>query len=193
MTEKWLRTTIVHPEMKMFHSRCRWGCFFIWEIQHYITCSVTDALQWMGAVRMRVQTADKNITIIHSSPSVNILSCEVKSCVFVRNHWDILTVNHHCLPKYKSIIHNKVYSLSHQNPLTYLLRTFWTVFRAWSVHISLLIQHDFSLKKAILCIEERWSEIKTVLNRDLFISNMQLFTSQYINWWTGVVWIIVMF
>ncbi len=38
-----------------------------------------DALQWMGAVRMRVQTADKNITIIHklstplqSSPSVNI-------------------------------------------------------------------------------------------------------------------------
>ncbi len=129
----------------------------------------------------------------HSSPSVNILSCEVKSCVFVRNHWDILTVNHHCLPKHKSIIHNKVYSLSHQNPLTYLLRTFWTVYRAWSVHISLLIQHNFSLKKAILCIEERWSEIKTVLNRDLFISNMQLFTSQYINWWTGVVWIIVMF
>ncbi len=24
-----------------------------------------DPLQWMGAVRMRVQTADKNITIIH--------------------------------------------------------------------------------------------------------------------------------
>ncbi len=27
--------------------------------------SAMDALQWMGAVRMRVQTADKNITIIH--------------------------------------------------------------------------------------------------------------------------------
>ncbi len=27
---------------------------------------------------------------------------------------------------------------------------------------------------------------------DLFITNMQLFTSQDINWWTGVVWIIVM-
>ncbi len=27
-----------------------------------------DALQWMGAVRMRAQTADKNITIIHSTP-----------------------------------------------------------------------------------------------------------------------------
>ncbi len=39
-----------------------------------------DALQWMGAVRMRVQTADKNITIIHTSPSVNVLWSE-KLCV----------------------------------------------------------------------------------------------------------------
>ncbi len=30
-----------------------------------ISVSAMDALQWMGAVRMRVQTADKNITIIH--------------------------------------------------------------------------------------------------------------------------------
>ncbi len=28
---------------------------------------------------------------------------------------------------------------------------------------------------------------------DLFLTNMQFFTSQYVNWWTGVVWIIVMF
>ncbi len=28
---------------------------------------------------------------------------------------------------------------------------------------------------------------------DLFLTNMQLFTKQDINWWTGVVWIIVMF
>ncbi len=27
-----------------------------------------DPLQWMGAVRTRVQTADKNITIIHTTP-----------------------------------------------------------------------------------------------------------------------------
>ncbi len=45
---------------------------------------------------------------------------------------------------------------------------------AWSVHISLLIQtrpffHLFYLK------------------------NMQLFTSQDVDWWTGVAWIIVMF
>ncbi len=31
----------------------------------FFTCSPRDHLQWMGAVRMRVQTADKNITIIH--------------------------------------------------------------------------------------------------------------------------------
>ncbi len=41
-------------------------------------CSPMDPLQWMGAVRMRVQTADKNITINHkinphdSSPSINL-------------------------------------------------------------------------------------------------------------------------
>ncbi len=28
---------------------------------------------------------------------------------------------------------------------------------------------------------------------DLFIKNMQLITSQFINWLTGVMWIIVMF
>ncbi len=40
---------------------CGYVCFFIrfGEIQHYITFSAMDALQWMGAVRMRVQTADK--------------------------------------------------------------------------------------------------------------------------------------
>ncbi len=33
------------------------------EMYHYITCSPMDALQWMGAVRMRDQTADKTITV----------------------------------------------------------------------------------------------------------------------------------
>ncbi len=39
------------------------GEFKMWiihnEISHYITCPPVDPLQWMGAVRMRVQTADK--------------------------------------------------------------------------------------------------------------------------------------
>ncbi len=41
-----------------------------------------DPLQWMGAVRKRVQTADKNITsnLHHSSPSVNIFRSEKVFC-----------------------------------------------------------------------------------------------------------------
>ncbi len=38
------------------HPRCRLVFFF--------TCSPMDPLQWMGAVRIRIQTADKNIIII---------------------------------------------------------------------------------------------------------------------------------
>ncbi len=34
--------------------------------------------------------------------------------------------------------------------------------------------------------------VKTIL-MDLFLTNTQLFTSQDVNWWTGVVWIIVRF
>ncbi len=69
------------------HPRCRWVCLFIrTDLENFsITCSPLDHLQWMGAVRMRVQTADKNITIIpitphHSSPSVNVFWNE--SCLF---------------------------------------------------------------------------------------------------------------
>ncbi len=39
----------------------------------------------MGAVRMRVQTTDKNITIIHTTPVHQLTSCEVKNCMLVRN------------------------------------------------------------------------------------------------------------
>ncbi len=50
-----------------------------------------DPLQWMGAIRMRVQTADKNITIIHTNPVHQLKFCEAKSCVFVRNNSIIKT------------------------------------------------------------------------------------------------------
>ncbi len=39
-----------------------------------------DALQWMGAVRMRVQTAAKNITIIHTTPVHQLMSRRQKLC-----------------------------------------------------------------------------------------------------------------
>ncbi len=34
---------------------------------------------------MTVEPADKNITIIHTTPVHRLTSCEVKSCVFLRN------------------------------------------------------------------------------------------------------------
>ncbi len=47
-------------------------------------------LQWKGAIRLRVQTADKNSTIIHKYSNhltsvYELTFCEVKSCVFVIN------------------------------------------------------------------------------------------------------------
>ncbi len=72
-----------------------------------------DPLQWMGAVRMRVQTADKNITIIHTTPVHQLTSWEYKSCMFVRNksiNKVLLTSNSGFQPKYDSIIHNNASS-----------------------------------------------------------------------------------
>ncbi len=48
--------------------------FSISSLAHqWILCS-----EWV-AVRMRVQTADKNITIIHTTPIHQLMSCEVKA------------------------------------------------------------------------------------------------------------------
>ncbi len=66
-----------------------------------------DPLQWMGAVRMRVQTADKNITIIHTTPVHQFMSCEAKICVFARNKCIIkIFFNFKQLLKYESSIYN---------------------------------------------------------------------------------------
>ncbi len=47
-------------------------------------CCITSlAHQWMGAIRMRVQTADKNITIVHNS-NQSISTCPVKWKLFVK-------------------------------------------------------------------------------------------------------------
>ncbi len=54
---------IVHPRMKIE--------FLHWntcgEIQHCISVSAMDALQWMGAVRMRVQSPSVNINAVNKS------------------------------------------------------------------------------------------------------------------------------
>ncbi len=68
-----------------------------------------DPLQWMGAVRMRVQTADKNITIIHTTSVHQLISCEVKNCVFVKNKAIIKAFIFK--PTYQSKIHNNTSSI----------------------------------------------------------------------------------
>ncbi len=83
------------------HPRYRWVCFFIRfeEMQHCITCSpMHHPLQWMGAVRLRVQTADKNITIIHTTPTITVLWSQ-KVCVCKKH------INHEYVCNFKSIIH----------------------------------------------------------------------------------------
>ncbi len=44
-----------------------------------------DPLEWMAAIRMRVHTADKNISIIHTTTVHQLTSWEVKSCIFAMN------------------------------------------------------------------------------------------------------------
>ncbi len=64
---------------------------------------------------------------------------------------------------------------------------------------SLLIQTKWHShwKKAIVWIEKsyfikkQWFEVNNINNNldELFLINMQLFSSRDVNWWTGVVWI----
>ncbi len=92
-----------------------------------------DPLQWMGAVRMTVQTADKNGTITPiSSSSINMWSSKkLHICKKQIHYWGILMLNCCFWPKYHSISHNVYFSKkspspripSHQNLLTYLFRT----------------------------------------------------------------------
>ncbi len=60
-----------------------------WRNYNYVTCSPIDPLQWMGAVKMGVQLADKKHHNIHTTPVHQLTSCEVKSCVFPRNRSSI--------------------------------------------------------------------------------------------------------
>ncbi len=89
--------------------------FFHWnllgEILHYITCSPMDPLQWMGAVRMRAQTADKNIIVINTTTIPQ--SCEVKAvCLLETNpSLRLLSSNRPSWIKYESIIHNNASSV----------------------------------------------------------------------------------
>ncbi len=124
-----------------------------------------DPLQWMGAVRMRVQTADKNITVIHTTPVHQLMSCEAKSCVFVNKSIKTFLTSNYCFwPKYEFIIHNnfssseKVHLLLSSNIKIHphiCLELFWTVLACKRCLICADISPDsdqttFSLEETIL-------------------------------------------
>ncbi len=105
-----------------------------------------DPLQWMGAVRLKVQTADKNITIIqNSSLSINVLWSE-KLRVCKKQVYEYIYIFFFNLRFWTklSIIHNNS-SSSGKSPslavshISYFGQV-WHVNGAWSVHISLLMK-----------------------------------------------------
>ncbi len=62
--KKW-KTAENRLALRLSKMESRWVCFFMETALEKCNIPSLDALQWMGAVRMRVQTADKNITIIN--------------------------------------------------------------------------------------------------------------------------------
>ncbi len=93
----------------------------------------------MGAVRMRVQTADKNITVIHTSLSMNIFWNEkLHICKTKVHHLGILTLNCPLFMMFPAVTNSVSVVLSHQNPLTCCLELVWTylgVFLSWFRHL----------------------------------------------------------
>ncbi len=122
-----------------------------------------------------VQTSDKNITIIHTTPVHQLTSGEDK-------RWNKSSIK--IFPVEKCICCCLVKIQPH-----ICLELFCLVNAAWSVQISLLIQTRtlFHWRKCYGLWTRIW--VKNILMLDLF----QLLSSQDVNWWTGVVWIVVMF
>ncbi len=115
-----------------------------------------DALQWMGAVRMRVQTADKTVKYNSSSSEKVFWSESGEKSSQIKQRLQAKTA----LNKY--------------------VAGFWCE-RQQEMH--------FFTGGSVIMDYGLIFELKNILMLDLF----QLLSSQDVNWWTGVVWIIVMF
>ncbi len=153
-----------------------------------------DALQWMGAVRMRVQTSDKNITSNphHSSPSVNILRSQK---LFVRN---------------KSII--KMFITSNRclnmSPLSIIMLPQWKSCLVW-IRIEIctvqapIINKNSSKQICVWITEEAllWNidsyfvqkqrfEVKNTLMMNLFLTNSFWLLKMLLDGleWCGLLW-----
>ncbi len=128
-----------------------------------------------NAIRMRVQTADKNITMIHTTQV-----CKKHRNPLRHFNWKKISI-------IQFIIHNseKVCPLlsSHIKILTYLLLQLFSLLNSFSVltlTYSLLIQTSLFTGKGM-------GEVKNDPMMDLFLIcyyNMRDFASQDINWWS---------
>ncbi len=147
-----------------------------------------DSLQWMGAIRMRVQTADKNITIIHTTPVHQSVPCEAKSCVSVRN--------------FKRVFYQWYYFLQFKSRLVWIRREICTDQSLITSQNSSKRFDGFWCERTIEHGLFHWRKlyyglwtgnlarsnglnVKSLMT-DLFLTIMQLFTSQDIKCWTGV-------
>ncbi len=103
-----------------------------------------DALQWMGAVRMRVRTADKNITIITREihATHRLTSCEVKICLFVRNK---SIIKMHLKTPETCSVHNNTFTSSEK--VQPLLSPHITIF----IYFIYLFRTVFAYKQCLIC------------------------------------------
>ncbi len=97
-----------------------------------------DPLEWMGAV----QTADKNITVIHTTPVHQLMHCEVKSPVFIMNK----TITMIFFFIFKPLIRNLLYII-----LLSPVSTLSCLNQERNMHRSSTVY--------------RWKQFKTVLNK----------------------------
>ncbi len=189
---------IAQPKIRLAentgHPRCRWVCFYNRTDLEKLSISSLARRQWIFCNEWLPSECEskqliKNITIIHVAPVHQFLSCEVKSCMFVRNksiNKMFLTSNCCFCLKCDSYIH-----IVHLNQLRNMHRSSTIYKRKQSKHFL----HEN--------VGGFWCERATVdglFNGGSFIKdygwfwpeaklNTQLFASKDINWWTGVVWV----
>ncbi len=142
---------------------------------------------------MWVQQLIKNITIIHVAPVHQFLSCEVKSCMFVRNKSIIkmfLTSNWCFCLKCDSYIH----SIARLNQERNMHKSSTIYKRKQSKHFLNENVGRFWCERAKVdrlfnggsfILDYVRSEVKVRVS----YTNTQLFASKDIHWWTGVVWV----
>ncbi len=117
---------------------------------------------------------------VHTIPVHQLMSCEVKSCMFVRNISTIRGCLNFKMSLLESIIHNNASYNEKVHPLL-------------SSHIKIHLHICLELLLVNVSCSAYFSPDSdemtcNVMDRVKYITNTQLFASQDINRWTGVVW-----